>query len=306
MKLFFPQLQDHLKKKNLLPIYFISSDEYFLSQEAVMAIRHVASAHGFSERVSIVAESQQNWVEPLMAAIHHLSLFSDKKIIELNLTQINLNATVGKAISDALPHLSDHVLLVVQTCKSDAKNEKSAWYQAIEKKGATLAIWPIPPKQLSQWITERAKKLNIALTPMAVEQLTRLTEGNLRVTDQAIQKLALMTSDKIVDHTTIAFCLSDDSRFGLFDLVNSALASDSARCIRVLKNLKDHAIEPILVLWVLTREVRASIARLSKGRCAELLMRAATIDRIIKGAVPGEPWQELEKMTLSLSGSTLA
>src|SRR5882757_7878362 len=68
----------------LQPLYAVHGDEPLLALEAADAIRARARAGGFSERVVLAAERGFDWGE-LVASGANLSLFGDKKLIELRL-----------------------------------------------------------------------------------------------------------------------------------------------------------------------------------------------------------------------------
>jgi len=333
MKLTYPQLTQHLTR-NLAPIYLVSGDELLLIQEAVDALRAAASKAGFSERVSTTAESQGDWTKLLYTDTHSISLFASKKLVELNLTHIKLNNTHGKIFEEYACNPLDNTLLIIITNKLDTKTEKTAWYKAIEKNGIVMPIWPVPAEQLPQWIMQRAKKINLQLTLQAAERLATLVEGNLLAAAQEIEKLSLLYPDKTLDHHAIENAVMDNARFDIFNLVDSALLGDSPRCLRILHNLAEEGIEPTLILWALTRELRiladtqkqlqqgiTLTTLLSKARiwekrqagfkaflqrhkqrdCWKLLAYAAKIDRVIKGIEMGNVWDELEAFVLASS-----
>jgi DNA polymerase-3 subunit delta len=335
MKLPYLQLTQHLSK-NLAPIYFISGDELLLVQEAVDAIRQAASNAGFTERVSTIAEPQSDWKNLIYKDTHNLSLFATKKIVELNLRQIKLNNTHGKILEEYALKPLLNTLLIINTAKLEAKIEKAAWYQRLEKISIVIPIWPIAAEQLTPWILQRAKKINLQLTPQAAERLATLVEGNLLAAAQEIEKIALLYANKSVDHQVIENAVTDNARFDIFNLVDSALVGNSQRCLRILQNLAAEDTEPTLVLWALARELRLladiqkqlqqgtpltllfSKARLWEKRQAsirsylkrhtqthswKLLIHAAKIDRIIKGAEIGRVWDELQQLTLQIAGN---
>ncbi len=326
MKITHLQLNQHLMK-NLAPIYLISSDEPLLLQEAVDTIRAAGHKAGFSERVSTTPDAKSDLAKILYTDTHSRSLFASKKIIELNLSHFKLNSTNGKVFEEYANQPLADTLLIISTAKLDARLEKAAWYKAIEKNGILLPIWPITAQQLPQWILLRAKKINLQLTAQAAERLAALVEGNLLAAATEIEKLSLLYPDKTVDPQAIENAVMDNARFDIFNLADSTLQGDLTRSVRILKNLADEGIEPTLILWSLTREIRiiadikhqlqqgaslsslfakariwekrqagfrAFLQRHSMEHCWDLLIHAAKIDRMIKGVETGNVWDELE------------
>lgn len=332
MKLAYPQLVPHLAK-SLAPLYLISSDELLLVQEAIDAIRHAAEQAGFSERIAITAESSKDVEKLLYEEAHGLSLFASKRIIELNLSHIKMTQAIGKTLETYAQNPLNDTLLIIHTNKLDSQYEKSAWYKTIEKQSITVPIWPIPAEQLPSWIMQRAKKSQLTLTKLAAEWLATQVEGNLLAAAQEIEKLSLLTQDTI-DHHTIQAIVTDHARFDIFNLVDNALLGHRKRSLHILQHLAAEAIEPTLILWALTREIRtladilkqmqqgiplatlfsqfriwdkrkscvqACIQRHSVTHCWHWLRQSAKIDRIIKGIEVGNPWDALEDLTLSIA-----
>ncbi|HLD14409.1 MAG TPA: DNA polymerase III subunit delta, partial [Burkholderiales bacterium] len=71
-------------KRGLAPVYFVHGDEPLLVREAADAIRAAATAAGFSERQVLTVESGFDW-NSLFASTQNLSLFAERRLIELHL-----------------------------------------------------------------------------------------------------------------------------------------------------------------------------------------------------------------------------
>lgn len=85
----------------------------------------------------------------------------------------------------------------------------------------------------------------------------------------------------------------------LYELTDSAKTGDLTRTINIFNNLKADGIEPILVLWALTRESR----NLPTAKAAKLLKMAKNIDFTIKGIQPGDAWDLLLDMCVILTSN---
>lgn len=331
MKLTLQQLETNLTK-NLAPIYIISSDELLLVQETAELIRHAALKQGFSDRILISADAGLEWGNALYSNTHSMSLFASKQIIELNMHQTKFNATTTKALQEYAVKPSQDTLLIIRTDKVDAKTEKSAWFQGLEKASVFVPIWPISAMQLPQWILQRANKIGLKLTKDAADFIANQVEGNLLAASQEIEKLNLLQTGNVINKTTLEESITDNARYTVFHLVESLLAGQQARSLRILKHLAAEDTEPTLVLWALTREyrtmaeimrqlkqgasfsqlctkfqiyekrqaaVRAFLQRNTIEKCWDFLLKAATVDRMIKGAEKGNVWDELERLAVA-------
>ncbi|MDR3477507.1 MAG: DNA polymerase III subunit delta [Gammaproteobacteria bacterium] len=337
MKLSSQQLEQHLAK-TLAPIYIISTDELLLAQDALDQIRAAARKAGFTERQSLTVETGSDWGKLLYAEAHSLSLFATKRIVELHLAGSKPNNAASKILQDIAASPLPDTILIITSNKFDSRTEQTAWHKALEKSGVVLQVWPIPLQQLPTWIMQRAKKAGLQFTPDAAKLLADQVEGNLLAAAQEIEKIGLLQITGVIDHHAIAQAVTDNARFDIFSLVECALSGNSQRCIRILDNLRAEDVEPILILWALAREVRtlADIAKQmkqgaplntlfskfriwekrqpsvrrflqqhSQADCLTLLAHCAKIDRIVKGAQTGNAWDELQLLTLKLTGSVI-
>ena len=113
MKIRAEQLPDQIKKQ-LLPVYVISGGDPLLTQEAADSIRAGARAQGFSERDIFHAEGNFDWNQILNES-NALSLFSDKKILEIRITNGKPGDKGAAALSElcAKPNPDNLVLVIL-------------------------------------------------------------------------------------------------------------------------------------------------------------------------------------------------
>jgi DNA polymerase-3 subunit delta len=325
MKLPLAQLETHLSKKTLAPIYLVSGDELLLTQEAIDQIRAAARKAGYTEHVRVPMDSNE-WGKQLYASANTLSLFADKRIVELDLRGAKMNQGNSALLQTYAEHPAADTIVIIHIHKLDSKTEQSRWFQAIDKAGATIAVWPVPAEQLPQWVMQRAKKYQLNLSKQSAEWLANQSEGNLFAAAQEIEKLSLLPPD-----TNIEEAVTDNAHYDVFALVESVLAGNRKRSLRILQTLYAEDTEPPLILWALTREirtmadiarqqqqgtalsalfskfriwdkrqpsVRAFLQRTSVDKCWQLLMSAASLDRTIKGMQAGNARNELEQWIL--------
>ncbi len=330
------QLAQHLKK-NLAPIYFIYGDELLLVQEAADAVRAAARAQDYSEREVFTVESGFDWNQ-LTEASNSLSLFAERRILELRMPTGKPGDAGGKALRAYAGRPAEDTLLLIISGKLDAQQRKSKWVTELEGAGVGIPVWPVDARELPQWIRARMQGLGLQPTPEAVQLLAERVEGNLLACAQEIDKLKLLQGAGSVDIDAVTAAVAESARFDVFGLVDSALGGDVERCLRMLTGLRGEGVEPVLVVWALAREIRNLVAmaweaargesvgavmgrhRVWKSRQAVmgraltrhkladwygLLSHCSRLDRMVKGQLPGNPWDELVQLCLHLAGRPL-
>ncbi len=276
MRLRPEQLDKHLAQ-GLAPAYLISGDETLLVQESADAIRAAARKQGFSERQVFHVEGNFDW-SGIANELSALSLFAERKLLELRMPNGKPGDAGGKLLEAFCADPAPDTVLLIQCNKLDSSSTRAKWHKAIEEKGATVPVWPIDLAQLPRWIEQRLHTAKLTATPEAIELLADRVQGNLLAAAQEIEKLRLYTSGEPIDAELVAQAVADNARFDPFGLADQALAGQTAACLRALAGLRGEGVEPPVILWVLSKELRALY------RCAEQLDQGLSIERAMSAA----------------------
>jgi DNA polymerase-3 subunit delta len=328
------QLESHLARQ-LAPLYVIHGDEHLLALEAADAIRARARAAGFSERVVLTVERGFDWGE-LAASGANLSLFGDKKLIELRLPTGKPGTDGGGAIENWCGNFPPDALALVTLPRLDRAGQASSWFKALERKGTMIGVPAVERARLPQWIAERLARQKQTAAPEALQFLADCVEGNLLGAHQEIQKLALLLPPGQLDFDSLREAVLNVARYDALKLGEAMLSGDRARLARMLEGLRGEGEPPPRVLWILAEDIRA-IARVQDGLAAgrppsdvlrearvwggvkqslvsaaarkltraallSALGHAARIDRVVKGVAKGDAWDELLQLGLRFAG----
>ena len=323
MKLTSDSLATQLGER-LLPVYLISGDEPLLAAEAADAVRVRARGAGFTEREVHFIERAADWDE-LRASAANLSLFGARRVVEIRLASAR-PGTAGNAALIALLEARDpDTLFLILTPRLDRDAQGADWVRAVEAHGAWVQIWPVDPQRLVAWLKGRCRRLKLEASDEALELLAARTEGNLLAAHQELTKLTLLAPEGRVTPDTVLASVADSARFDVFRLGEAVLSGETARALRVLAGLRAEGTEPTLVLWALSRALRdvwsargggkppawqqrhraaleQALRRASRLPFAALARRAARADRMIKGRVAGDAWDELALLAADLCG----
>jgi len=309
--------------------YWVSGDEPLLVAEACDAIRARARAEQYLDRQVFFVEKGFDW-DLLRGAAQSLSLFAERRMFELRMPtgKPDRGADYLTGIIENPP--PDTVLLVI-TAKLDKKTGDAAWARAMERTGVCVPISSVEADALPAWLRERANKSNLRLEPDAAQLIAARAEGNLLAAAQEIDKLALLANDGRIDIETVRQSVGESARYDVFDLATAASRGQAARALLVLDGLKSEGIEPTLILWALSRELRGlwqavererlrsnergsawnqasppnpeALSRVRHLPLAQLLREASSVDRIVKGQLRGDPWTALRALTAGFAGA---
>ena len=322
MKIQANQLSAHLKK-SLAPCYLVTGDEHLLVAEALDGIRDAARNRGYTTRELHVATTGFDWAH-LTASSGNLSLFAEQRIIELRLPTGKPGRNGGQSIIELVSQSGPETLFVVSAPKLDRSAAASKWAKAIDKKGVSLPIWPIGLRELPGWIASRMRSAGLQPDRDAVALIADRVEGNLLAAGQEIEKLRLLLGEGPVSADDVNRAVANSSRYDVYKLTDAALGGEARRAVRILGGLRAEGVEPVIVMWALTRElrtlssledavrqgadlgsamqkngvwrnrqglVRACIGRHPQGAFHRMLKVTGRADAAAKGQRAGDPWQ---------------
>lgn len=332
MKLKAEQLTSHLQK-NLASCYLVTGDEHLLVDEALDAIRQAARADGFTSRDLHVATATFDWAH-LRDSSANLSLFAEKRIVELRLPTGKPGRVGSQAIADLVDNTDSDLMLIVSAPKLERNAQSSKWVKSLDAKGVNIQVWPIGERELPGWIAGRMRQAGLQPDRSAVALIADRVEGNLLAANQEIEKLRLVLGEGKVTAEDVSTAVANSSRFDVFKLVDAALTGDARRALKILSGLRAEGVEPVIVVWALTRElrtlasltdtvsqgtdlasgmqktgvwrnrqalVRSCIGRHQHGDFHRLLKAASHADQAAKGQLRADPWQLSTDIVLGMS-----
>ncbi len=321
-----------------LPLVWIAGDETLLVQETCDALRHYARQQGFVDREVYTVKPNFDW-QYLLSSGNSLSLFAEKKLIDLRLGSAKLDNDGKKALHTFLENPSEDNLLLISSARVEKASTKAKWFKQIESAAYFVPVWPITNQQLPAWIRQRLKGHGLHADDQAIRILCQRTEGNLLATAQEIDKLSILCESTELDAQTVARAVADSSRFNVFSLIDSALEGQAGRALTILQHLKAEGEDALRILNFTCKEIRSLLPMLKlvqtgasvpavmqqygvwrnrmgavgaalnqheRTSLEGMLEQAAKIDQSVKGLNNLNTWDELAELILRLAGKSLA
>ena len=337
MKINPVNLPSELKKK-LLRCYLVSGDEHLLVQESLDILKRVSFDAGFSVRDSYDQSQSLDWQE-ILSASNNLSLFSEKKIIEIRLTSGKPGREGIKSITELVARLNEDLMLIISAPKLDKATLKTKWCQLLQTEGGFIQVWPLNNNELPIWLEKRMQAADLTAKKETILMLADRVEGNLLAGAQAIEKLKLYLNKGNVSDADMQKVVSDDSRYDVYKLIDAILMGDIMLSLRILLSLQNEGMDAIIIIWALNRELRLLsklsfsidsgmnqkelmrnyriwtsrqdiiLSCLSRHQTKDfhIMIKACTgIDNVAKGHIKGEKWQLIRNIILSLSAYSKA
>jgi len=329
MKAYFNQLPG-LLDKGLAPFYLVSGEEPLQQMEAADKIRAKAAAQGYGHREFFFIEPDFDWSR-LAAAAGNLSLFAERRFMDIRLPGDKLPARGAEFFREVLESPPEQVLFLVQARKVDGR---AAWVRRATEHGVWVQVYAKNPGELRAWLRERMARAGVAAGEGVAELIAERAEGNLLAAAQEVEKLKLLCGDDTLEADEAGRIVGDSAHYSVYDLADAAVGGDGRRAVQVLEGLRGEGAPEPLVLWALADQVRRLLLmerRLAAGDSRESVLRAVwkakqpvyrkalarglrhrwwgvlyachEADRAVKGHGADDAWHELLRLVLRASGA---
>jgi DNA polymerase-3 subunit delta len=334
MNVRFDQLKATLSSR-LHPVYFVSGDEPLQVMEATDLIRVSCREQGFVEREVFDVDANFDW-QLFNEAAASMSLFSTQRILDVRLPSARPGKQGSQAIQQYLDNPPNDTVLLITSGKLEKAAKNSAWFKAVDKCGVSIQCWPVNQENLPAWVRHRFQSRGMQPDKEVVDYVCQHVEGNLLAAAQEIDKLHLLIgpghNSGQISFKDVSEAVSDNSRYSVFELTDTALRGDQSRVMKIINNLHAEGIEPVLIIWALSKEIRllrhvsaepstaeytlsrsgvwknrmdlfrACLSRHTEKSFKLLLQRCARIDGMSKGFEQGNTWDELRMLCFRLAG----
>ncbi len=333
MRTFAHSLLQNLKRQHY-SVYLVFGEEPLQHTESVDLIRRYANSQGFQQREVFYIDKRYDW-NVFINSSRSLSLFSQKRLLELRFSSVSVDKAAAKVLLDYLNRPPPETMLLVDVGKMSKSSRNAAWFREMDKQGLIVQITAVPRQKLLPWLSARIQAKGMTMEKQALALLAANVEGNLLAAKQEIDKLFVLYGPSKIEVDAIQTLVTSSAHFDVYELVDSSLREEYYRIDRILDNLRAQGVAPAVILWALTREIRVleklefetlqgaqmsqafrnqnvwdnrkllleqALKRLSLKELHSLLSYAASVDRVIKGLYTGFVWEALRVLCFALAG----
>lgn len=338
MNKIYPEQLGAQLQHGLRACYLLLGNEPLLLQESLDTLRQHARQHGFEERHSFTLDNRTDW-DTIFDCAQAMSLFSARQIIELTLPESGPGAHNSDPLVTLAGMLHPDILLLIQGGKPTRAQENSKWFKALSQQNATLVSCQTPElAQLPRWVSQRARALKLQLDEPALNLLCHCYEGNLLALGQALERLRLLFPDGKLSLPRVESAVNQSAHFTPYHWLDALLEGKTKRALRILEQLKNEDVEPVILLRTLQRELQLvlqfhqqmqrgiplrslfdqhkvwqnrrpllthALQRLTLPQLTVLFTQLAALERSVKQDYSSNPWPALQTLSCGVCGHVL-
>lgn len=322
-------LAQQLQRK-IAPLYVLIGQDNYLLEEALSTIKATVKKDSDCDEKILSIQSIEDW-NTLAEEANSYSLFSDLVLLNVFFDKKTLDATGKKVLTHYLASVNSRCVIIIRAPNVPAKQLQ--WLTNHEHVVVVVA-YPMNAEAMKNWIAGQLKKNAIVFDHQVPDLIHQYTQGNMLACAQVIEKIALSNApNSQISIKEVQEHLSDQCEHSLFELIDACLLGHSDKAIQILRQAANNKTESILVLWMLTQEVRIlsqllyfnqqkidvrsassqlkiwpqrvtyyqmSIKRFNSIVLQQLLHYCQSIDERIKSSLNTQVWNSLENLALSL------
>jgi len=254
-----------------------------------------------------------------------MSLFEEKSFFIFIVRDLRLSEEIKNYITDLFR--SNHDDFILFHYEGESKDFlKSALYKEISSDALCLSAQEPKAYEFKKILTELIRSYSLNLSSEALNLLEHFSQGNLIFANNALKKLELIYENNIIDEKDLLSCLTDNSKYDGFNLINSCFSGDLGQTKKIINFLKEQNTDPILINGLLSwffppllklkinnlpltsdllikfrifgdsqNLIRIAIKHLTIKQIEASFNKICEIDQIAKGIKYGDAWSEIDK-----------
>jgi DNA polymerase-3 subunit delta len=326
------QLKSYLNSQPRLLTILYGTEPYLLQEYASQLLAY----YNCDEVRKIFIESNSDW-DLLIEEVMSPALFAPKQVFDVRYSKETFDAKAKKTLELLLTTEPNDVYCLVRAANLKKAQTQTSWLKAHDAKILSIQAWPLKGNAKINWIKQKMQSHGLSTSLKGMQLVDEATQGNMLALSQTIDKLELIFEQGHISENELVEVLSIQSSYDVFQFAEACLSQQDKKAQIIMHQLRAQAVEPALLLWALSKEIRLLIklcfdleqglsfnqafsnAKLWESKklfyqsaikanaklefYCDLLKQCKLTDESLKGINSINAWLLLSKLSLSLSSA---
>jgi len=262
MRIYHNQLISTLNQ-GTKPVWLVFGDEPWQKNDSLAQIKAHAQQQGFIELIRYSADDKFDW-QQIHDEYQSLSLFSNQRIIEIELITGKIGDKGSKLMLELAEKLHNDVILIIHGPRLDTAASNRKWFKTLTNHGCYLPLYDLEGKSLQQWLQRQVQQLKLKLDPPIFPLLIELFEGNILALEQELQKLSILHNQNFISLEQAQQLVINQAKFNPFQLIDALLLGDLAKTIRILDQQQQEGAAVGQLIWFIHKEIKQLLSMQEK------------------------------------------
>tara|TARA_B100001996_G_scaffold375163_2_gene354740 strand:- start:489 stop:1310 length:822 start_codon:yes stop_codon:yes gene_type:complete len=212
-----------------------------------------------------------------------MSLFSEKKIIELRFLTKTVGVSAEKKIYECLENFDTNNILIFRLPELKSSDFKKKYLGIKNDNVGLIRLYPMNKRSMIDELNISVKKYKYRINSNCINFIADLFEGNMVSANQALIKIDLMVSkDKEINLDLLKEIFSKNVDFEANNLVDYSIEGNIEKIQTCLNFLKENSYPTQYIIWSFIRSFRTIMFNL------ESIDNGKTKQEILKNIWPYE------------------
>lgn len=286
----------NLERGNLLPLYYFYGTERGLIDEALDRVEEKAITPPTRDFNLKIFNAKEDPEETILDSLQVFPVHSPRTLIVIRQAD-SISRKEPSPYTEYFSSPNPSTCLVFVGEKADLRTK---FFQALEKKGAAVAFYPLYEKDLIRWIHSQAEQLGYRLSPEAVSLLVERVGSDMKELKPELQKLALRPDGKRFRGEEDVLALTGDIRMeNPFELPLAVGHLNLGDMLHLLRKNLQQGEAPLFLFSLIFRQLR--LLRRAQELLAEGISRKEIETRLrILPRRADDFWEQAEKFPFSV------
>jgi DNA polymerase-3 subunit delta len=285
-----------LEKGKLLPFYYFYGTERGLLDEALERVEEKAitpQARDFNLKIFNAKEDPE---ETILDSLQVFPVHSPRTLIVIH----QADSISRKDPSPYTEYFSNPNPLTCLVFVGEKVDLRTKFFQALEKRGAAVAFYPLYEKDLIRWIHAQAEQLGYRLSPEAISLLVERVGPDMKELKPELQKLALRPDGKRFRGEEDVLALTGDTRVeNPFELPLAVGHLNIGGMLHLLRKNLQQGEAPLFLFSLIVRQLR--LLRRAQELSAEGISRREIETQLrILPRRANDFWEQAKKFPISV------
>ena len=249
-----------IERGEFSPVYLIIGTEAYIIQETLKRIEENALIADEAEFNYANFDLTETSIEVAIGEAESVPFWGDRKVVILQRPTFLTSEKdkVDHQIKGFENYLNEPVpftilVIVAGVDKLDARKKIS---KLVQKNAVVIDATAPNEQSLLRWLSERATALNMDYEPAAMQELMVLTNFQLSVAIQELEKIALFVNGGLMTVQIVEDMVVRSLEQNVFQLTEKVINKETGKALRIYQDLIKQKEEPIKILALLISQFR--------------------------------------------------
>lgn len=250
-------LRNHLRKKEIAPLYLLFGEESYLRDLAAKTIAEFVLADSSLREFNETEFSlNQTEIQYALASAEQLPMVSSRRVVRITDVRVSASSNKDNLKETDEPVLARYLARPAETSVvifiADELDKRRKIAKLLIDNCVAVEFKNLNDFELKKWASDKLKDLDTRIEDRALNNLAALIGNNARRLTIEVEKLAAAAlPDKLITFEMVEALVPNSQELSNFDLTDHLLAGNKSRTLETLQKILDDGAEPLMLLGLI-------------------------------------------------------